>query len=1156
MFDPYHKWLGIPAKDQPPNYYRLLHLDLYESDLDVIEGAADRAMGFIRQYQSGEHAALAAKLLNEIATARLCLMKPASKAEYDAKLKKDRAQLEQVPSTNPEDVFAVQAPEPEFESPQKFAPPPRAKKPRLKRKKSQLPSQLLIGGGIAVAVIAVFFVTRSKEGAKPDTNWAPNDTKIADVQPVAPEKTITQPFSAPTINKIAPKPATPPTTPDEQIPVAEAAGPFVNLISNVDLDRDKVVGEWKNVGSSLTSVSGSKLYLPAKIPDDYQLKMSLKRIEGTDGFSIGFAMAGQQSAVSFDSYGSNVCGLYVDGRDPNANCTTRHGALLRNDYLSTIVITVHPDHLLASVDGKTVIDWHGESRRLFWNPEHGMPNRESFSIATANATRYQLESAVMIPIKPEPPVKRRAALGREIDVMPLIDLERDKGRGDWELTKGFISSKGDGAIYLPTEVPEEYTVSATAELPAQALGHSEIAFGLVSGKSSFQVAARSGIAGLDMIDGKRWGDNETRIETAILKPGTPCRFECTVAKTGIRVEVEGKTIIHWQGDIRRLSIPGDWALADAHRLYIGSIQPCKFSDIKIGPPRPEPKLPAHPPFVIVAPVDLLALIDAPRNSLRGTWVKEGRSLRCMGDADAAKFVIPCETPSEYKLTIRVARENGGKGPLVLKLPVQLSTAEIVIDGSQSTISGIHIDGLTTEDPKNLLIRRLEALPADTPQDLVVYARRRGIKVIRGNDTLIDWQGNPDRLWQQRLWGSPSGRIVLGSWSQRFRFDKIELEPLESSPFPEPAELGIDGNLLRVVDPKRDSRSGEWKVDEKGLVSARIPNAQIRLPVVEPERYLLTADVERRTIGQAFYLGFVVGGQSCTAAIDAAECSLAGLMSLDGRSCFDLANPTRRAYATPILPTGQTITIQCFVLPDTVIVKCANREVFRWHGDARRFSPRNEFLPPNYSSEDREHLWLGSSESEFLISKLQLRPLDDDEATKLTEGFTGVFPTTIKSDVEAEIGVPFDQVTSDPLVKGETYVIVNAANGRCLSVKGVSVVSGPFAHAAGPADRWKLLQSAKDYKLVNEKSGKVLDVPGNSKDGNTQLVEYQDSNTDNERWEFLPAGKHYNIRSRSSSLFVAVAGGLKEEGSRVIQWPLLNSSDQIWRMQKVPRPIKK
>ena len=35
-FDPYHKWLGIPPQDQPPHYYRLLGIELFESDPDVI----------------------------------------------------------------------------------------------------------------------------------------------------------------------------------------------------------------------------------------------------------------------------------------------------------------------------------------------------------------------------------------------------------------------------------------------------------------------------------------------------------------------------------------------------------------------------------------------------------------------------------------------------------------------------------------------------------------------------------------------------------------------------------------------------------------------------------------------------------------------------------------------------------------------------------------------------------------------------------------------------------------------------------------------------------------------------------------------------------------------------------------------------------------
>src|SRR5262249_41197256 len=48
MFDPYRKWLDIQSKEQPPNHYRLLSVDLFENDLDVIEGAADWTMASYR----------------------------------------------------------------------------------------------------------------------------------------------------------------------------------------------------------------------------------------------------------------------------------------------------------------------------------------------------------------------------------------------------------------------------------------------------------------------------------------------------------------------------------------------------------------------------------------------------------------------------------------------------------------------------------------------------------------------------------------------------------------------------------------------------------------------------------------------------------------------------------------------------------------------------------------------------------------------------------------------------------------------------------------------------------------------------------------------------------------------------------------------------
>src|SRR4051812_39910757 len=72
-FDAYYQWLGIAPKDQPPNHYRLLGVDLFESSPDVIETAADRQIIHIRTFQSGPQGDASQKLLNEITTTKLCL---------------------------------------------------------------------------------------------------------------------------------------------------------------------------------------------------------------------------------------------------------------------------------------------------------------------------------------------------------------------------------------------------------------------------------------------------------------------------------------------------------------------------------------------------------------------------------------------------------------------------------------------------------------------------------------------------------------------------------------------------------------------------------------------------------------------------------------------------------------------------------------------------------------------------------------------------------------------------------------------------------------------------------------------------------------------------------------------------------------------------
>jgi len=87
-FDPYLKWLGIRETTRPINHYRLLGLELFEKDKDVISMAADRQMAHIRTYQSGPNGKLSQQILNELSRARRCLLVDEKKEEYDQELRR------------------------------------------------------------------------------------------------------------------------------------------------------------------------------------------------------------------------------------------------------------------------------------------------------------------------------------------------------------------------------------------------------------------------------------------------------------------------------------------------------------------------------------------------------------------------------------------------------------------------------------------------------------------------------------------------------------------------------------------------------------------------------------------------------------------------------------------------------------------------------------------------------------------------------------------------------------------------------------------------------------------------------------------------------------------------------------------------------------
>jgi formylglycine-generating enzyme required for sulfatase activity/outer membrane biosynthesis protein TonB len=212
-FDAYHAWLGIAPKDQPPNHYRLLGVDLFEDEPDTIQHAADRQMAHLRTFQTGRHSAVSQRLLNEVAAARLCLLKPDKKAAYDADLRKHLA----AQGEGSLDSGLIEA--------------LRQAKPRSTQ---ESPPNLRLFVGIASAVLiavllAVVWLSMSR--SKPEVALRPTPKPVADPivvppkappVPVPPAKPV-EPAPAPAKPTIEEKPPQPAPKPPEEPPSSKPA---------------------------------------------------------------------------------------------------------------------------------------------------------------------------------------------------------------------------------------------------------------------------------------------------------------------------------------------------------------------------------------------------------------------------------------------------------------------------------------------------------------------------------------------------------------------------------------------------------------------------------------------------------------------------------------------------------------------------------------------------------------------------------------------------------------------------------------------------------------------------------------------------------------------------------------------------------------------
>lgn len=607
-FDPYRKWLGIPPEDQPPNHYRLLGLGLFESDIDAISNAADRQMSHVRTFQSGPHSALSQKLLNELSAARVCLLNPASKAEYDRGL---RSRVSASAAPNPPPSYAP--------APRSLGSPGRPRSssasaalgeyglsptntlshPKLRRTaRPQTAARTAQIGAAAAAAALVFLAavyTLTKFGASPqpdsvaDVRGNGDSSSVDDEPPKAEANKSTGP-SENDSPRVVPETAssTEHHNHDERVERPEIlqtnTQPFADLTRKLnDFASWKVLnGQWSQRDGGFVGKGDSRLEFIAELPADCRLSFEMNVLEGMRPriFLFGernfhFGNEGYEHTLFIhgDGYEGAVGKPrpYANGETLEIECdfAGRAVQLAVNGQLVVRALSKHAGPLQLTISGG---DFYSPGQTLFRN--------------------FKLD--------PAPAESDGLAMG-SVDLLKGIEPKRDAVLGDWSFEgDALLTSPLECArMQIPYEPPADYELRITAQSKTQDNG--ALFIGLVVGGRQTSVAMDGWdkqTSGMHMLDGMPAGFNSSKRQGRVFTDGEPKEIVCTVHPTSVLARCGDQTIVDWRGDPAKLSMEQRLEVPNQRQLFLagwdGRFLITKL-ELKPLPPEPTPGAPTANP---------------------------------------------------------------------------------------------------------------------------------------------------------------------------------------------------------------------------------------------------------------------------------------------------------------------------------------------------------------------------------------------------------------------------------------------------------------------------------------------------------------------------------------------------------------------------------
>lgn len=185
------------------------------------------------------------------------------------------------------------------------------------------------------------------------------------------------------------------------------------------------------------------------------------------------------------------------------------------------------------------------------------------------------------------------------------------------------------------------------------------------------------------------------------------------------------------------------------------------------------------------------------------------------------------------------------------------------------------------------------------------------------------------------------------------------------------------DLLKLLDPKRDSITGTWQLDSGQLVSNETGYAKLYINGKFPSKYTLRVQVRHESpLLDGVTFGLPCGEGFVHLVLDGWGRSISGLELIDGKGISE--NET--SWRGRLMTSDKWYQLEIRVSPGRILIIHDGTLVLNWKGNSRRLTPHPHWITPKARMP-----MIGTNASVYRIRQLELDPWVDHIDDQLRPG---------------------------------------------------------------------------------------------------------------------------------------------------------------------------